>query len=87
MRLLLELIVAALLIALVWNKSFKEWASEVPGVGPHLTAPAQGPQRKTTAPPSTVATSPKTFTGHIYYTDEQGKSYWLDAQGKRHYSP
>ncbi len=29
--------------------------------------------------------APKTFTGHIFYTDENGKKYWLDAQGKRHY--
>jgi hypothetical protein len=27
----------------------------------------------------------KTFTGHILYKDEAGKSYWLDAQGQRHY--
>ena len=87
MRLLLELVIAAALIALVWNKSIKEWASEVPGIGPRLTAAAQPPQRKTAAPPATVAASPKTFSGHIYYTDEQGKSYWLDAQGKRHYQP
>jgi hypothetical protein len=83
MRLLLELVVAAALIALVWNKSSKDWVSEVPGVGPHLIVPAQAPRTKSTVPP----TSPKTFSGHIYYTDEQGKSYWLDAQGKRHYQP
>ena len=22
-----------------------------------------------------------------YYTDEQGKTYWLGAQGRRHYKP
>lgn len=31
--------------------------------------------------------TPTTFTGHIFYTDEQGKRYWLDAQGKHHYQP
>ncbi len=27
----------------------------------------------------------KTFTGHILYKDDAGKTYWLDAQGQRHY--
>jgi hypothetical protein len=81
MRLLLELIIAAALIGLSWNKSFKQWASEAPFIGSHQTAP----QAKSKAAPRTTATPPKEFTGHIYYTDEQGKSYWLDAQGKRHY--
>lgn len=85
MRTLLEILVAAVLIALAWKKSFKEWASEAPVVGRHLMAPAQTPQTKSAVAPPTSAASPKTFTGHIYYTDEQGKSYWLDAQGKRHY--
>ena len=29
--------------------------------------------------------TPAVFTKHIYYTDDKGKKYWLDAQGKRHY--
>ena len=87
MRLLLEIIIAAALLAMAWQKSFKEWASEIPGVGPHLTAPADAPSTKSSVPPKTSATQPKSFTGHIYYTDEQGKTYWLDAQGKRHYQP
>jgi hypothetical protein len=87
MRLLLEIIIAAALIAISWKKSFKEWASEAPVVGGHLTVPAQPPQTKSAVAPATSPASPKAFTGHIYYTDEQGKSYWLDAQGKRHYEP
>ncbi|MEY2564842.1 MAG: hypothetical protein QOH88_3035 [Verrucomicrobiota bacterium] len=89
MRLLLEIIVIAALIALSWNKSFKDWASEAPIVGPYLSASAHPPTRntKTTAAPASSATPPKSFTGHIYYTDEHGKSYWLDAQGQRHYQP
>ena len=87
MRLLLEIILAAALIALGWQKSFKEWASEAPGIGHHFTAQSQTPKTKSTVGPTTTATPPKSFTGHIYYTDEQGKSYWLDAQGKRHYQP
>lgn len=88
MRLLLEIVIAAALIALSWNKSFKEWASEAPVIGQHFSAPAQAPQTKSPVAPATSVTPPPTaFTGHIYYTDEQGKRYWLDAQGKRHYQP
>lgn len=85
MRLLIEIILAALLIAMAWQKSFRDWTSEVPVIGRHATV--QQPQKKSAAPPSTPATPPKSFSGHIYYTDEAGKSYWLDAQGKRHYQP
>jgi len=28
-----------------------------------------------------------TFTNHIYYVDNNGAKYWLDAQGQRHYEP
>jgi len=88
-RLLLELILAAARIALVWNKSAKEWIGEAPVTGQHMTSSSQSPAPlvKTAVSPPTSATTPKAFTGHIYYTDEQGKSYWLDAQGKRHYQP
>ena len=85
MRLILEIAVALFLIGLSWNKSFKQWMSEAPVVGSHFSSPAAAPKPvspKTSAPPP-----PKSFSGHIYYTDEQGKSYWLDAQGKRHYQP
>ena len=84
MRLLLEIVVAIALIALSWNKSFKQWASEAPVIGSHFTEPAVN---KPVPSKTSAASQPKSFTGHIYYTDEQGKSYWLDAQGKRHYQP
>lgn len=29
--------------------------------------------------------TPATFSKHIYYSDEKGAKYWLDAQGNRHY--
>lgn len=82
MRFLLEIVLAAALIAMAWNKSFKDWLSES-----HVPIPAKTQTAKSTPAPSATATPPKSFTGHIYYTDEQGKSYYLDAQGKRHYQP
>ncbi|PYI91448.1 MAG: hypothetical protein DME97_14295 [Verrucomicrobia bacterium] len=87
MRLLIEIVLAAALIAMAWQKSFKEWVSETPVIGHHLTPTPPTTQNKSSVPPATSATPPASFTGHIYYTDEQGKKYWLDAQGKRHYQP
>jgi hypothetical protein len=88
MRLLLEIILAAALIALVWNKSVKEWIGDGAVIGQHASAPSHTPARqKAIASPGISATPSKSFTGHIYYTDDQGKTYWLDAQGKRHYQP
>lgn len=85
MRLLLEIAVALALIALSWNKSFKQWMGEAPVIGSHFSAPAAAP--KPVSPRTSATPQSKSFTGHILYTDEQGKSYWLDAQGKRHYQP
>jgi hypothetical protein len=84
MRLLLEIILAAAIIALSWDKSFKQWTSEAPVVGSHFSESAA---HKPVSPKTSTTSPPKSFTGHIYYTDDQGKSYWLDAQGKRHYQP
>jgi hypothetical protein len=87
MRLLIEIVVAGALIALAWQKSFRDWVSDVPGIGSHLTAPAQTPQKNSVAAPATTGSTPHSFTGHIYYTDEHGKKYWVDAQNRRHYEP
>lgn len=27
------------------------------------------------------------FTNHVYYVDNNGAKYWVDAQGQRHYGP
>jgi hypothetical protein len=84
---LIEIVVAAAIIALGWEKSFKTWASEAPVIGSRLTAQSPAPQTRSALPATTATPPPTSFTGHIYYTDEHGKSYWLDAQGKRHYKP
>lgn len=124
MRLLLELLVLAAVIALGWEKSFQQSLGEVPVIGAYVvpvlaktkpnkpvTARAE-PVASEAAPPSALSTAsatppgawmwdpkrqgsldrpgasptpPTSFTGHIYYTDENGKKYWIDGQGKRHY--
>lgn len=116
MRLLIEILVVAALIALGWEKSYRQTLGEVPVVGSYFAS--QKVEPKATAR-RTIATQPstggqpitarhsdslfdpshrtvldkpidpanKTFTGHILYKDEAGKSYWLDAQGQRHYEP
>ena len=132
MRTILELVVAAALVAAAWEKP---WHQQVGAVIPAL-APAARPTAQTyhrpiaipdTPPPAvrnaeTVtahateplaapaasaptkhsadwmfdpkrpgsldrpgATPAPTFSNHIYYKDEQGKKYWQDAQGNRHY--
>ena len=81
MRLLLEIAVAVLQIGLSWNKSFKQWMSEAPVIGSHFSVPMAP---KPISPKSSATSPPKSFTGHIYYTDEQGKSY-TDEQGKSYW--
>jgi hypothetical protein len=55
MRLLLEIIVVAALLALSWEKSFKQRISEVPWLGnkiaPSAKTPAQS-QHRSVAPPA-----------------------------------
>ena len=90
MRLLLELVLVAALIAAGWETSFHERIGQVPVIGRYVAAQPEKPSTKSPVAPTTNApasTQPKSFTGHIFYTDEQGKSYWVDAQGKRHYQP
>ena len=119
MRLLLEILIAAGLVALAWDTSYYERIGTlVPALAStHQASPnsATEPARRSPAPQSANTTPPpegsptpsgawmwdpkrqgsldrtgqssppNSFTGHIYYTDENGKKYWLDAQGQRHY--
>ena len=114
MRLLVEILVAAAVIALGWEESFHQRVGELPVVGSYLgSEKVEGKARTLRALPAsttTQSTAParadsildpthrtildkpidppnKTFTGHITYKDEAGKTYWLDAQGRRHYQP
>jgi hypothetical protein len=64
MRLLLEIIVVAALLALSWEKSFKQRVSEVPWLGdkiaPIAKAPAQSQQHPKVQPHSIVTPAPTT---------------------------
>lgn len=112
MRLILEVVVVAALVAFAWDKSYRERVSQVPLVGEHLAPAAQPPRATRVAARNQPQPSPTisngawmwdpnhktaldrpapnkdgSFTGHVFYTDEHGKKYWLDAQGQRHYEP
>jgi hypothetical protein len=51
MRLLHELIVAAALLTLAWQKSFREWTSEVSVIGHNFAAePQSSPKSKSRVP-------------------------------------
>lgn len=116
MRFLIEIILAAALIALAWEKSLKERASELPWLGdkkePVVKTPAQPPppqqpqpQIRTVVIPAPAPTASgdwmwdpnhhKTLDRPAYdpkdpsvrYRDPQGRKYWIDAKGVRHYDP
>lgn len=128
MRLIVEILIAAALIGLAWEKSYQERVAEViPSFARHSADPAAAARPARRSPstpaeeqhqlampsaPSELAASPapthsgswmwdpkrpasldrpnqsptpRTFTNHIYYVDDQGHKYWLDGQGNRHY--
>ena len=129
MRIFLEVLVAAGLIAAAWQTPYREHAGRViPSLAskpetkpnasydeePRIVAnpqPHTGAVAADLAAPAPVApaspaakndwmwdskrpgsldrpgqtATPTAFTKHIYYTDEKGKKYWLDAEGRRHY--
>ena len=131
MRIILEVLIAAGLIAAAWHTPYSDYLSHVvpslaatsktassaaaPEEERHSVAnpqpvpvaadsqPAAAQAPSATASPSASANwmwdakrpgsldrpgqtaTPTVFTKHIYYTDEKGKKYWLDARGNRHY--
>ena len=125
MRIAVELLIAAGLIAAAWQTPYRDHvgrvipslASESETSQPRGTPAREEQRRAVEAQPEAVATTqskagsasaagnwmwdpkrpgsldrpnatpspPTEFTKHIYYTDEKGKKYWLDAQGRRQY--
>ncbi len=60
--------------------------------GPRQSSHASGGPHAGSAAPKSVADQPvydgkRSFTGHVFYKDSQGKTYWIDGSGKRHYEP
>ena len=90
MRLLLEIILAAALIALAWEKSLKERASDLPWIGdkiaPVVNAPAQAQQSQhPRVQPRPIVTPAPTASGNWMW-DPNHKSP-LDPPSKTHASP
>ena len=100
MRIFCEVMIAAALIAMAWNKPFSEWiTSDLPREQPSGRAPARqaapgatlssgdwmwDPERKS-ALDRPAYNQTRTFSNHIPYVDTAGREYWIDATGKRHY--
>jgi hypothetical protein len=94
MRLLCEILVVGAVIYLGWEKPFKEWIGQNAEASVFATSasrvqPGSNATSKASGSPldRPVLNQTQSFTGHITYVDEKGKTYWLDAQGRRHYQP
>ena len=92
MRLLIEIVVAAALIALGWEKSFGERASELPWIGdkisPVVKTPASVPPQQSQHPrvqPRPIMTPAPTVSG-AWMWDPNHKTP-LDPPSKKHASP
>ena len=101
MRLLGEIFIIGALLYLGWEKPFTQWIHGPPP--PVVTAtppPPPKPIVRATATPSgawmwdssrkSLLDQPgpkKSFTGQVTYQDENGRTYWLDGAGRRHYEP
>ena len=95
MRFFCEIAVVAALLGAAWQKPLSERVSLLTNAS--AAAPAQpvgaaspsgawmwDPNRRTALDRPAYDQTP-TFTGHIYYLSDDGRKYWLDADGRRHY--
>ena len=100
MRLFFEIFLAAALVVLAWNKPYSEWFGTDLQVD-QLTARATGrqpvggpsptkgewmwdPNRKSALDRPAYNQS-RSSTSQIRYVDAEGKEYWIDSKGRRHY--
>lgn len=95
MRLLVEIFLLGALVYLGWDKPYRAWLpASIVGVAPNQRQTARPSSAKVGArtvgapqPNQPVYNASHSFTGHIIYADENGRKYWLDGAGKRHYEP
>ena len=99
MRFFCEIAVVAALLGAAWQKPLSERISLL--TKPAAPAPAalraqpvaaaspsgawMWDKNRRTALDRPAYNNTRTFTGHIYYMGDDGRKYWLDAEGKRHY--
>jgi len=83
MRTLLEIVVAGLLIAIGWDKSFKDRASEFPWLGDKIVPAAKAPVHPQS---STVHPRPSPSASGSWMWDPNRKSP-LDPPAKAHSTP
>jgi hypothetical protein len=79
-RTLLDIVVAVLLIAVGWEKSFKERAGELPWIGDKLSSVPKAPDHSRS---STVHPHPTPTASGAWMWDTNRKSV-LDAPAKNH---
>lgn len=87
MRILIEIVVVAALIALGWEKSFSERASELPWISDKIAPVVKAPDhpRSSTLNPRPIMTPVPTVSG-AWMWDPNHKTP-LDPPSKKHASP
>jgi hypothetical protein len=102
MRTLCELVVIAALIWLTWDQSIKGRLGDLTGSKPQPAPPPEPAVRYVTRPAPTPSgqwmwdpSRRSSLDRPAYnaqdpsqrYTDAQGRKYWYDSNGVRHYDP
>lgn len=93
MRLLAEILVIGVIVNFGWETPWNQrvpWLESVhsatsahTGRARHRHSPGSKSQQPLADQP--VYNKDRSFTGHIFYKDADGKKYWLDARGNKHY--
>lgn len=101
MRSLIEAVLLSAIVALAWEKPISERVGDViPALasnGP-VTQPVRATpvaansfglwmwdENRKSVLDRPAYSQTAAFTNHVYYADNHGRRFWVDAQGKRHY--
>ena len=95
MRLLAGIVVIGAIVYFGWETPWNQkvpWLESVSGFNTAHAGKAHARHAAGNKQQPPLADQPdynkdRSFTGHIFYKDADGKRYWLDAQGKKHYEP